>query len=206
MEDIQGSEGSWYGFMTTNAMTFGPDLLMIVPRNFQPAAVQKLAWPGTLFCEAPYWIGNRKMSPLVHTKLQQVASIGRYNLRLLFDSRSRVQSHSLRMSCWSILKFWAPVGTNYKWCKMLVAGIKNARGIFGGKRYYCERYFVLGVIFWRQLYLLSSYHRNLTKKWRLDLRLLWQDRQICTKKQMLYMWLAHFKFESRKDTDSFYLG
>jgi hypothetical protein len=28
MEDIQGSRGSWYGFMTTNAMTFGPDLLM----------------------------------------------------------------------------------------------------------------------------------------------------------------------------------
>jgi hypothetical protein len=28
MEDIQGSGGSWHGFITTNAMTFGPDLLM----------------------------------------------------------------------------------------------------------------------------------------------------------------------------------
>jgi hypothetical protein len=28
MKDIQGSGGSWCGFMTTNAMTFGPDLLM----------------------------------------------------------------------------------------------------------------------------------------------------------------------------------
>jgi hypothetical protein len=28
MEDIQGSGGSWHGFITTNAMIFGPDLLM----------------------------------------------------------------------------------------------------------------------------------------------------------------------------------
>jgi hypothetical protein len=28
MEDIQGSEGSRFAFMTINATTFGPDLLM----------------------------------------------------------------------------------------------------------------------------------------------------------------------------------
>jgi hypothetical protein len=53
MKDIQGSGGSWCGFMTTNAMTFGPDLLMLISdaklsvSSQQPADIQKLAWPGT---------------------------------------------------------------------------------------------------------------------------------------------------------------
>jgi hypothetical protein len=39
VEDIQGSGGRWYGFMTTKAMTFGPDLLIMFAKlSFHPAA------------------------------------------------------------------------------------------------------------------------------------------------------------------------
>jgi hypothetical protein len=44
MEDIQGSGGSSYGFITTNAMTFGPDLLMSAKLQFSQLPCKK--WHG----------------------------------------------------------------------------------------------------------------------------------------------------------------
>jgi hypothetical protein len=44
MEDIQGSRGRGYDFMTTNAMTFGPDLLMIAKLYLSLQAKSGKAW------------------------------------------------------------------------------------------------------------------------------------------------------------------
>jgi hypothetical protein len=44
MEDIQGSWGSWYGFMTTNAMISCPDVLIIANLFIQMLSQIGMAW------------------------------------------------------------------------------------------------------------------------------------------------------------------
>jgi hypothetical protein len=44
MEDIQGSGGGWFGFMTTNAMSFGPHLLVSAKLSASHCPKIAMAW------------------------------------------------------------------------------------------------------------------------------------------------------------------